>query len=126
MPVVAFWRLLARCQSPKDFGTTAQVLERFFGAASTAPRSVFPLLLRLNRHHMKKVRDDNPGFAFNLERELEARPRPLQSSDACDPDFPALLGLPEQGRFALGFYHQRAAYRAESAERKAAHDAANE
>ena len=34
-------------------------------------------------------------------------------------DFPAILDLKGQGRFALGFYHQRAAYRQASAERKA-------
>jgi len=112
--------LLARCQSPRDYGAGAQILERFFGAASTAPRSVFPLLLRLNRHHIRNIRDENPGFAFNLEQELEERLVPFKPSFGADPDFPAVLSLPEQGRFALGFYHQRAQYRAAAQERKAA------
>jgi len=111
---------LARCQSPRDYGTSAQILERYFGSASTAPQSVLPVLLRLNRHHIQKVRDENPGFAFNLEQELEERLAPFRRTPEKDPDFPALLSLHEQGRFALGFYHQRAAYRAASAERKSA------
>lgn len=111
---------LARCQSPRDFGASAQVLDRYFGSASTAPRSVFPFLLRLNRHHIRKVRDDNPGFAFNLEEELEQRLIPFCSSRDAPADFPAVLSLPEQGRFALGFYQQRAEYRMASAERKLA------
>jgi CRISPR-associated protein Csd1 len=111
---------LARCQSPRDYGAGAQVLDRYFGSASTAPRSVFPFLLRLNRHHIRKVRDDNPGFAFNLEEELETRLAPFRPSPEGTPDFPAVLSLPEQGRFALGFYHQRAEYRVASLERKAA------
>ena len=111
---------LARCQSPRDFGAGAQVLERYFGSASTAPRSVFPVLLRLNRHHLRKVRDDNVGFGLNLEEELETQLAAFRPTAAGSPDFPAVLSLPEQGRFALGFYHQRAEYRAASAERKAA------
>jgi len=111
---------LARCQSPRDYGTSAQILERYFGSASTAPRSVLPVLLRLNRHHIRKVRDENPGVAFNLEQELEERLAPFRRTPEQDPDFPAILSLHEQGRFALGFYHQRAAYRAASAERKGA------
>jgi CRISPR-associated protein Csd1 len=116
---------LSRCQSPRDFGASAQVLDRYFGSASTAPRSVFPYLLRLNRHHIRKVRDDNVGFALALEQELEERLAPFRSPDDSPPDFPAVLSLPEQGRFALGFYQQRAAYRTASAERKLAAAAAN-
>jgi len=111
---------LARCQSPRDYGAGAQILERYFGAASTAPRSVFPVLLRLNRHHLRKIRDEMAGFAFNLEAELEERLAPFKPDGDGDPDFPAILSLHEQGRFALGFYHQRAAYRTTSADRKAA------
>jgi len=112
--------LLARCQSTRDFGAGAQILERYFGSASTAPRAVFPILLRLNRHHLRKIRDDMPGFAFNLEEDLEQRLAPFRGTASTAPDFPAVLSLPEQGRFALGFYHQRASYRSASADRKAA------
>jgi CRISPR-associated protein Csd1 len=117
---------LARCQSPRDYGASAQILERYFGSASTSPRFVLPVLLRLNRHHIRKVRDDNPGFAFNLEQELEERLLPFRPAPDRDPDFPAILGLHEQGRFALGFYQQRAAYRAASAERRAAEQNGNQ
>ena len=117
--------LLARCQSPKDYGASAQLLERYYGAASTAPRSVLAVLLRLNRHHLRKIRDEMPGFAFNLEQELEARLEPFRATPTSDPNFPAVLSLAEQGRFALGFYQQRAAYRAAGAERRAAEEVAN-
>lgn len=115
--------LLARCQSARDYGASAQILERYYGAASTAPRAVFPILLRLNRHHLRKLRDDNPGFAFNLEQELESRLASFRPSADGDPNFPAVLSLAEQGRFALGFYQQRAAYRTATLERKAAEEA---
>lgn len=115
--------LLARCQSPRDYGAGAQLLERYYGACSTAPRSVLAVLLRLNRHHLRKIRDEIPGFAFSLEQELEARLEPFRSTPTSDPNFPAVLSLSEQGRFALGFYQQRAAYRAAGAERRAAEQA---
>lgn len=111
---------LARCQSPRDFGASAQVLDRYFGSASTSPRSVLPYLLRLNRHHIRKVREDNIGFGLTLEQELEERLAPFRDTGNGTADFPSVLSLPEQGRFALGFYQQRAAYRTASAERKLA------
>lgn len=117
---------LARCQHPKSFGAEAQILERYFASASTTPRFVFPVLLRLNRHHVRKARDESPGLAANLERELEDRIAPFLPGPGGDPDFPAVLSLHEQGRFALGYYQQRAAYRAASAQRKAAQAAAAE
>src|SRR5262249_24282674 len=43
---------LARCQKPRSFGTDAPILERYYGAASTSPRAVFPVLLRMNRYHL--------------------------------------------------------------------------
>ncbi len=111
---------LARCQSPRDYGASAQLLDRYYGSASTSPRFVLPVLLRLNRHHLRKIRDDNPGFAFNLEEELETQLAAFRTTPQGVPDFPPVLSLPEQGRFALGFYHQRADYRAASLEKKAA------
>ena len=110
---------LARCQSPQDFGTSAQILERFYGTASVSPRSVFPTLLRLNRHHIAKIRDDNQGFAFNLEAELDGILDQIRPPDGTTPQFQTILSLPEQGQFALGFYQQRAEYRRRSADRKA-------
>lgn len=86
------------------------VVERFYGTASTAPRLVFPRLLKLNRHHLAKL---DGGTATNIEKDIEAQTCHLQT-------FPALLSLPEQGRFALGFYHQQAEYRQRSEDRKRA------
>lgn len=117
---------LARCQHPRSFGAEAQILERYFASASTTPRFVFPVLLRLNRHHVRKLREEYAGLATSLEKELEERIAPFRPGPGGDPDFPAVLSLHEQGRFALGYYQQRAAYRAASAQRKAAEAAAAE
>jgi CRISPR-associated protein Csd1 len=109
---------LARCQSPKDFGAGAQIVERFFGSAILSPRSVFPTLIKLNRNHISIIRGQNKGFAFNLDEELDELVDLLVLDGAELPDFPATLSLAEQGRFAIGFYHQRAGYRRISADNK--------
>lgn len=119
-PAYACGRLLAALayvQTPKNYGTGAPVVDRYFGAASMSPRSVMSVLLRLNRHHMRKASQENPGFAVNRERELDAILGKIGERGQC-PDFPALLDLKGQGRFALGFYHQRAEYRRSAIERR--------
>jgi CRISPR-associated protein Csd1 len=109
---------LARCQSPKDFGTSAQIVERFFGSAMQSPRAVFPTLIKLNRHHISIIRGQQKGFAFKLEQELDALFNLLRPEDGELPDFKSTHTLAEQGRFALGFYQQRAEYRRISADKK--------
>lgn len=81
----------------------ATVVDRFYGSASSAPASVFGTLLHGTRPHLSKLRRDprSQAAAFALEQRLEDVMRPL-------PTFPPTLTLPEQGLFALGFYHQRA------------------
>jgi len=100
----------------------AGVAERYFGTASVSPASVFPLLLRLNRHHLNKIAKSE-RFGGH-ERFIEE-----QIQDVCvlfkpvkpglPPVFPRTLDLQAQGRFALGFYQQQAA---DAAARQAAKD----
>lgn len=90
---------LEKIQEEASPGLNATIRDRYYAAASGTPVSVFPTLLRLKNHHLGKL---NPGRAVNLERllgEILSRVN----------DFPAHLSMPEQGRFALGYYHQRQA-----------------
>ncbi len=73
----------------------ATIRDRYFGAASATPRSVFPVLLRLAQHHIAKA--EYGGIA---DRQIEAIIGQLNG-------FPAHLNLEEQGHFVLGYYHQR-------------------
>lgn len=79
-------------------GLNTTIRERYYGAASSTPVSVFTTLLRLKNHHLAKL--TNRGRAVNFERLIGE----IMSGLA---DFPKHLSLPEQGRFALGYYHQR-------------------
>ena len=85
------------------------IVDRFYGTASTAPRSVFSRLIQGARPHLAKLQRDRRGAAFALNRRLEEIMAGITS-------FPAVLSLEEQGLFALGYYHQRADDRAKALE----------
>jgi CRISPR-associated protein Csd1 len=93
--------VLERIQEEANPGLNATIRDRYFGAASSSPRMVFPVLNRLKNHHLAKL--DNRGRAVNLERLVGEI---VDGLDASDP-FPASLSLADQGRFAVGYYHQR-------------------
>ncbi|MDA5194524.1 type I-C CRISPR-associated protein Cas8c/Csd1 [Govanella unica] len=77
----------------------ATIRDRYFGAASATPARVFPLLLRGVQNHLGKLRKDGKGGW--IEREIE------NILDKLSLDLPRALPLTEQGRFAIGYYHQR-------------------
>lgn len=86
----------------------AGVAERYFGTASVSPASVFPLLLRLNRHHLDKIRKTS-GSSWNQENNIqEVLCKLTPDFTGTPPQFPRHLDLQAQGRFAIGFYQQKA------------------
>jgi CRISPR-associated protein Csd1 len=89
---------LEKIQEEANPGINATIRERFYGAACATPVTVFTNLLRLKNHHLAKL--ENKGRVVNFERLLGEIITNLN-------DFPAHLDLHEQGRFAIGYYHQR-------------------
>ncbi len=89
------------------------IVDRFYGAASTAPLSVFPRLIRGAQPHLARLERDKAGAHVALQRRLEEVVDQIGA-------FPTVLPLPEQGLFALGYYHQRAADHARARERSEA------
>lgn len=77
----------------------ATIRDRYFGAASATPASVFPILMRGVQNHLGKLRKGGKGGW--LEREIE------EITDRLEPALPRSLPLEAQGRFVLGYYHQR-------------------
>ena len=73
------------------------IRDRYYGAASSTPVAVFTTLLRLKNAHLKKLTVGQSAWFEKLLGEI------LDSVI----DFPKHLPLPDQGRFALGYYHQR-------------------
>jgi CRISPR-associated protein Csd1 len=87
----------------------AGVSERFYASASVTPALVMGRLFRNAQFHLAKA---GGGVAENVRKDFE------EISCALGDQFKPTLTLEEQGRFALGYYHQKAEYRHRTAERK--------
>jgi CRISPR-associated protein Csd1 len=48
----------------------AGVRERFFAAASSSPAPAFGRLMRLMQNHLSKLKQEKPGLAINLDKEV--------------------------------------------------------
>lgn len=83
----------------------ATIRDRFYGAASATPASIFPMLLRNTQNHLGKLRKERTGQAVNLEKDIR------EIVGALPDQFPRSLKIEDQGRFAIGYYHQ-SSYRA--------------
>lgn len=92
--------VLERIQERASPNLNATIRDRFYGAASSTPGTVFPTLLKLKNHHISKL--ENKGEAVNFEKLVGAI---MSGVD----EFPFQLTLQDQGRFAIGYYHQRQA-----------------
>jgi CRISPR-associated protein Csd1 len=95
--------VLEKAQSDTKRDVKGTITSKYFSSASTTPRVVFPVLLKLAQHHITK---SEWGFKSN-----QAIEEIMSEIDG----FPVTLTLEEQGRFMLGYYHQRRAnYRKKS------------
>jgi CRISPR-associated protein Csd1 len=93
--------VLERLQSEANPGINATIRDRYYGAASGTPVSVFPILMRLKNHHLAKL--ENVGRRVNMEKLIG------EIVDGVT-DFPTNLSMADQGRFAIGYYHQQQAF----------------
>lgn len=92
---------LEKIQEEASPGLNATIRDRFYGSASGTPVAAFPHLMKLKNHHLAKL--DNRGRAVNLEKTITEIIGDIT-------DFPSHLSLQDQGRFAVGYYHQRQAF----------------
>lgn len=95
----------------------ASLTDRYFGAASSAPATVFGPLLRNAQNHMGKLRRDEYGTYLAIDRRLQDISSRLTS-------LPDVLTMKEQALFALGYYHQKAEDRAAAVAARVGHLAA--
>ncbi len=82
------------------------IRDSYFGSASSTPGAVFPTLIRRNQHHMTKLRKEKPGLYVVRDKLVQAI---LNEGLDGTIGFPTILSLPDQGRFVIGYYHQRQA-----------------
>lgn len=94
---------LEKLQQDAQPGINATILDRYYGAASSAPATVFPILLKLKNHHLSKVKGERKGAAVRFEKLIGEIVDKLSG-------FPSRLSLQEQGLFAIGYYHQQQSF----------------
>ena len=90
--------VLEKIQEEANPGINATIRDRYYAAASSAPVTVFGRLMTLKNHHLSKL--ESAGRRINLERLIGEIVCGIQ-------DFPPHLNLDDQGRFAVGYYHQK-------------------
>ncbi len=73
------------------------IRDKYYGSASGTPVAVFGTLIRLSKHHLASL--ENAGERVNFEKLLGEIMSGVN-------DFPSYLQLDDQGRFAIGYYHQ--------------------
>ena len=72
----------------------------YMNAASTTPSTVFSTILKLSNNHYGKLAKDKKGLANFFDNQKKEIMAMLQ-------EFPDTLELNDQGRFFLGYYHQK-------------------
>lgn len=84
----------------EDANGISSIRERYMNAASAIPASVFATILNLSSHHMEKLTNDGKKIIFEKMKQEIIDKIPASG-------FPAHLDLQDQGRFFIGYYHQR-------------------
>ena len=90
--------VLEAVQKAANPGINTTIKDRYFNAACATPGMSFPTLLRLSQKHLRKLSD---GLATHYDKQIAELMAQLPESG-----FPARLSLPDQGKFAIGYYHQ--------------------
>ena len=83
----------------EDANGIHSIRERYMNSASATPAMVFATILNLSGHHLEKLNAGGQVFYEKLKQEI------ISKLDANG--FPAHLDLQDQGRFFVGYYHQR-------------------
>ena len=74
------------------------IKDRYFTSACTTPQQVFPRLIELANHHLRKMED---GAKIYWSREMGSLMTKIDES------FPAQMNLNDQGIFQIGYYHRK-------------------
>ena len=83
----------------EDANNISSIRERYMNAASATPSAVFATILNLSVHHSEKLDEGRRIYFEKLKQEILDK----VSADG----FPTHLDLQDQGRFFVGYYHQR-------------------
>ena len=84
----------------EDANNQHTIRERYMNSASSTPAAVFATILNLSNHHIENLKNEGRKIYFEkLKQEIMSK---------IDADgFKPQLDLQDQGRFFIGYYHQR-------------------
>lgn len=91
--------VLEAIQKDANQGINATIKDKYFTSACATPPRVFPILLKLSVHHLRKL---DTGKRIYREKQLTNLMEKLSPSAKNS----STLTLEEQGIFILGYYHQ--------------------
>ena len=83
----------------EDANNISSIRERYMNAASATPSAIFATILNLSVHHSEKLDEGRRIYFEKIKQEI------LDKVSANG--FPTHLDLQDQGRFFVGYYHQR-------------------
>jgi CRISPR-associated protein Csd1 len=105
--------ILARLQKQAHEGKLEGpgIVQRYYTGAASSPQTVFPILINLHHHHLRKLEQQGAiglrradGYRARIGDVLKRVPKDGDGN----PQFKGVFDLKEQARFALGFYQQHA------------------
>ena len=94
--------VLESIQADANPGIQATIRDRYFNSACGTPSSVFPILIKLKNSHLKKIGREKEGAKNYYEKLFTDIMWKVDAQEG----FPKRLSLEEQGKFAIGYYHQ--------------------
>lgn len=83
----------------EDANRQHSIRERYMNSVSATPAMVFPTILNLSSHHAEKLTEGRNVYFEKLKQEIVDK---ISANG-----FPTHLDLQDQGRFFVGYYHQR-------------------
>lgn len=109
-PAYVCGRLFAEYESAQRAAlgsdVNATITDKTYGKAMTNPMAVYPSIDRLSKAHLRKLRTSENPAKVAAARALERR---IAELAAAITELPAVLDVPGQARWMLGYYQQRTA-----------------
>ena len=96
--------VLERIQKQAQSGLNKTIRDTYFSAASSSPQVIFRRLQDLAIHHLAKIRNSGQSTVW-LEMLLQEVMGKIPAAG-----LPTTLSVDDQGRFAIGYYHQCQAF----------------
>lgn len=95
--------LLEKIQKQAVGGATlnSTIKDKYFASATSKPASVFPTLIKLSQHHVRKLTEGSQIYYAKLIGEI---------MNNLENEFPKTLSLAEQGNFIIGYYQQEQSF----------------